>query len=105
MKIFVLNNNGKIKTHGFTTLLDACQVFGLNYERARRGKRTFRGNKILIEIDVIKSKRDRNSNNLSKYVDKLLNKRIEDIKSGVPVLDQEQQKMKSYRDDINFDEV
>ena len=105
MKIFVLLKGGEISSSGYTSLIDACNVFGCNYERARRGKRQFNGGKQLLEIEVIKSKRSNNSNNLNIYVNKLLTKKIEDIKAGVPQDDIEITRMHKWRDDITMEET
>lgn len=82
MKIYICLIKGQVQAEAHTTLIDACNAHGCNYERARRGQRKFRGNKQLIEVIVRRGAKRNNKTNFDKHIANKVAKVIESIANG-----------------------
>ncbi len=98
MKVYICINNGVIEPESYTTLIDACNSFGLSYDKAMRGTTDF-GAKKLHRINVNKGVRKGLEKNFEKHIQAKVNKNIEAIANGTNKPEQYESKFAEYERD------
>lgn len=96
--VYICSINGVIQPDCYISLKGACESIGVNYDTARNRIREFKGGKSITSSQLHQSNKVGNTIKFDKDKWKALKK------LGKP-LDQEQQRMEDWRNDLSMDEA